>query len=63
MAEVFTARPHNAASSSRAPSVARGDPRLGRPLRAEPEDRRQVAQAHRRPPISRWGPPGRAAPS
>src|ERR671912_833657 len=34
--------PHDAASSSRAPSVARGDPRPGRPLRAEPEDQAHV---------------------
>src|SRR3954470_24282199 len=40
-------RPHNAANSSRAPSVARGDPRPRRPLRAEPEDGPEMAQAHR----------------
>src|SRR3954471_4283299 len=39
-------RPHDAANSSRAPSVARGNPRPRRPLWTEPEDRHQVAQAH-----------------
>src|SRR3954447_1925953 len=39
-------RPHNAACSSRAPSVARSDPRPRCPLRTEPENGPEVAQAH-----------------
>ena len=35
---VFTAAPHNAASSSRAPSVEREDQRSRRALRPEPND-------------------------
>ena len=38
-------RPHDAAYSSRAPSVAREQPGPCRPLRTEPEDGAQVAQA------------------
>ena len=43
-------RPHDAARSSRAPSVASEHPCPGRPLRAEPQDGGQVAEAeqHRR---------------
>ncbi|CAA9301282.1 MAG: Transposase, partial [uncultured Gemmatimonadaceae bacterium] len=39
-------RPHDAASSSRAPSVASVDPGSGHGLRPEPEDRRQVAATY-----------------
>ena len=54
--------PHDAASSSRAPSGARDDPRPGRPPRAEPEDGRQVAPPdHDRRPPARWGRRGPAA--
>src|ERR1700761_2009569 len=38
-------RPHDAASSSRAPSVERERPRPWRPLRPEREDGAQMAQA------------------
>jgi hypothetical protein len=38
--------PHDAARSSRAPSIAREHPRPGRPLRAEPEGGGEVAPAH-----------------
>src|SRR3712207_9452304 len=54
--------PHDAASSSRAPSVGSADPRLGRPLRAEPQDSGQVAGPAPPPPPPPWGPPGPGPP-
>jgi hypothetical protein len=40
-------RPHDAARSSRDPSVARSDPRRGRPIPPEPEAGGEVVQTHR----------------
>jgi hypothetical protein len=44
-------RPHDAAYSSRAPSVAREQLNPCRPLWPEPKDRAQVARAEGREPI------------
>lgn len=45
MGNILTQRPHDAASSSRTPSVARKHPVPCRPLRPESEDSGQMARA------------------